>query len=86
MAWAMASDIPNLSKQRKCRAGDRHVALIARKEVATERAQWRHSKMKLKIDALFREDPVAPFVAERGRGRCYLRGLPKSAIVFWGRN
>ena len=81
----MASDIPTHSIDTKSRLGDLHVASVMDKEVAKEHGRLWEPEMKEKVDTQTRMVPGASLMVDGG-GRCCLRGLRRSAIVFWVRN
>ena len=81
----MDSDIPIESKEKKGRLGYLHLAFVTGKEVVKERAHWRRSDMRDKIDTRTWPDPRASCVLAAGN-RCCLHGLRERATVFRDRN
>ena len=67
----MDSDISIQSADKTGTLGDLHLALVVSKEVAKERAQWRRSDVKDKIDAQTRMDPGASLVLGSGGPALY---------------
>ena len=62
----MGSDVPTQVADKKCRAGDLHLASVAGKEVVEENGQWWQSDTKGKIDAQDREDLGASLIMDGG--------------------
>ena len=62
----MGSDIPALSADRTCRAGDLHAAFNTNKEVAREHAQRWHLDTEREIDTETRKGPGASSVMGGG--------------------
>ena len=56
------SDVSTHLLGQRYRLGNPHAAFIAEKEGVMECAEWRHTKMKEKLDTQLRKAPSAPFV------------------------